>query len=339
MAYRLLEDHPVYVPFDCVGENDPLDPLFRGVIGRLTQMAVFQRAVGRLDLDQEAEFVIDRDGQVAVRPTNLVLTRDVAVFVVAENVGQYVSDDGHVPLSIFLHQLQAFVSAINRADELASGGNRSTYARVVDLTHSSPATVTVELLPIRPEADTRQRVLDVLRGVNDLDSMGDSSRQLLRAFSELSEPVGRRIRSTTVRVNGEAIELSQELKHRIGVILEAEESAWGSIDGRLEAINVHDQANIFYIYPIIGPTRIKCHFPELIRKAAVTSVDREIRVSGTLRYKARAPFPYEIEVENLEALPNDDELPTLASLRGISPNATDGVLSEVFVRRLRDAWG
>lgn len=251
----------------------------------------------------------------------------------------YVSDDGHVPLSIFLHQLQAFVSAISRADELASGGKRSTRARVVDLTHGSPATVTVELLPIRPEVDTRQRVLDILRGVNDPGSMEDNSRQLLRAFSELSEPVGRRIRSTTVRVNGDAIELSQELKHRIGVVLEAEESAWGAIDGRLEAINVHDQANVFYIYPVIGPTRIKCHFPELIRKAAVTSVDREIRVSGTLRYKARAPFPYEIEVENLEALPNDDELPTLASLRGISQNATEGVPSEVFVRRLRDAWG
>ena len=117
-----------------------------------------------------------------------------------------------------------------------------------------------------------------------------------------------------------------------------EETAWGGIDGRLEAINVHDQANVFYIYPVIGPTRIKCHFPSDLREIAVGSVDREIRVSGTLKYKARAPHPHEIEVENLEPLPQDDDLPTLASLRGISPNATNGVPSEIFVRQLRDAW-
>lgn len=34
----------------------------------------------------------------------------------------------------------------------------------------------------------------------------------------------------------------------------------------------------------------------------------------------------------------DVNLPMLASLKGIAPNATGGLPSEVFVRRVRDAW-
>lgn len=251
----------------------------------------------------------------------------------------YASDDGHVTLAVFQRQVEAFASAISRADTLASGGKRSVRARVVDLTHSSPAAVTVEILPMKPDVDIRANVLGAFGSLNALDTLGDRSRPLLSAISKLSEPVGRRISSAKLTVGEETIELSQELRHRIEAILEAEESAWGSVDGRLEAINVHDGANVFYIYPVIGPTRVKCLFPSEVRETAVAAVDREARVSGTLKYKAYAQHPYEIEVEELEPLPFEDELPTLASLRGISPDATGGLPSEKFVRQLRDGWG
>ena len=124
----------------------------------------------------------------------------------------------------------------------------------------------------------------------------------------------------------------------INVILAPEETSLGYVEGRLEAINLHDDANVFYIYPIVGPTKIRCGFPSELRDEAVRALDHEVRVQGTLCYKSRASFPYRIDAEALTVIPDESELPSLMDLRGIAPNATDGLPSEEFVRRVRDEW-
>lgn len=43
--------------------------------------------------------------------------------------------------------------------------------------------------------------------------------------------------------------------------LAVEEECEGAIEGMLEQINLHHGANVFYIYPEIGPRKISCHFP------------------------------------------------------------------------------
>ena len=55
-----------------------------------------------------------------------------------------------------------------------------------------------------------------------------------------------------------------------------------------------------------------------------------------MRYKAAAPFPHEIAVEDLETLPEEHELPTFAELRGAVPNLTQGLTSEEYIRQIRD---
>ena len=60
-------------------------------------------------------------------------------------------------------------------------------------------------------------------------------------------------------------------------------------------------------------------------------------MSGTLRYKQNEVFPYQIDVEKIEIHPPEEELPTLASLRGIAPDMTGSLDSVEFVRKLRNA--
>jgi hypothetical protein len=66
--------------------------------------------------------------------------------------------------------------------------------------------------------------------------------------------------------------------------------------------------------------------------------DLRSRVMGTLHYRQGQYFPQSIDVSDIQLLPSDNELPALSTLRGIAPNATDGMTSEDFVRKLRDAW-
>ncbi|MGH8003743.1 MAG: hypothetical protein ACRECJ_03345, partial [Limisphaerales bacterium] len=62
-----------------------------------------------------------------------------------------------------------------------------------------------------------------------------------------------------------------------------------------------------------------------------------VSVSGTLRYKKREVFPYQIDVKNLDIYPPSKKLPSLNSLRGMAPNVTGGLDSVTFIRKLRDA--
>jgi hypothetical protein len=72
-----------------------------------------------------------------------------------------------------------------------------------------------------------------------------------------------------------------------------------------------------------------------MREAAINAVGLYVRVQGAIKYKVAAPYPHEITVSELIALPQDD-LPSFDDLRGIVKPPT-GVSSEEFVRKIRDA--
>jgi hypothetical protein len=173
---------------------------------------------------------------------------------------------------------------------------------------------------------------------DDIDVFGDRGRDVLEALQSLSEPVGKKIKSAALSFDTFQIGLTQELQHRIGVALAPEETSSGTIEGRLEAINLHDEANIFHIYPAVGPAKVKGRFPTTLREKAIMAVDRNVLVTGIVKYKLKAPYPHEIEVQEFKVLPRDEELPKMADLYGIAPNATNGVPSEMFVKLARNDW-
>ena len=111
----------------------------------------------------------------------------------------------------------------------------------------------------------------------------------------------------------------------------------GSISGKLDAINVHNKVNKFYLYPAIGPKKVMCRFPENMVREAIGAIQGHIEVTGTFKYRRRDFFPYEIEVDKFQLFPPISELPSLMSLRGIAPDATGGLDSVAFVRERRDA--
>jgi hypothetical protein len=66
------------------------------------------------------------------------------------------------------------------------------------------------------------------------------------------------------------------------------------------------------------------------------AIKRNITVSGTLYFHQDKPFPDKVLVKNMELHPDDNELPTLGSLRGIAPNCSGGMDSVDYVRSVRD---
>lgn len=264
---------------------------------------------------------------------------------IKSQVGGLESDDGYVRLNIFVTHLQNLRNTLINVDRKVSGKKRgSAYYRVIELDCSSSATIVIEAQPYIKNIDNREEVEKrFFEGMRQIKETGTAPENLDRATLEqlkgLASQVGKTVASTTISNGEHTIELTEGLKAKIDVLLAEVDITEGSIEGVLEAINIHEEANVFRIYPIVGPKKVSCHFPNRLREDAIGAIDKFVSIEGTLKYAKNAPFPHEIKVSKIEAYPPEDELPSLEDLRGIAPEATGDMSSEEFVRKIRNEWG
>jgi hypothetical protein len=253
------------------------------------------------------------------------------------------ADDGHIVFPEFIRELQLFSSALKEADrQLSPHGQPASIFRVVGLSYSSPATVLIQAEPRDPQYDLSEQVLSHFFGVlSDIEQAGTTSRSvsfgLLSDLRDMTAPVGKAIGTLSVTRNDRTVEMGSHFGRRVRDLLKPEETYPGSIRGMLEAINVHKSANVFRLYPDLGPSKLTCHFPQALEPSAITGVGRFVEVRGILKYKSSSPYPYEVDVTGIEVFPPSEDLPSLYDLRGSAPEATGTSSSEQFIRELRNA--
>ena len=135
----------------------------------------------------------------------------------------------------------------------------------------------------------------------------------------------------------DTVKVSKNVKAAVDAFILSETKSVGTVEGRLEFVNIHADQNIFRICSAISPERVTCSFrPDKIEEAR-EALGRKIRVLGELTCPKGSKFPKTVKVEAIELLPEDGDLPSLMDLRGIAPDITGDLSSEEFVRNLRDA--
>jgi hypothetical protein len=253
------------------------------------------------------------------------------------------ADDGHLRLSDFIAQLDAIKGALTTLEENLTGtGKRSIYYRVIDLRHSSPATIALDAIPTK---DARQDITSLV-----VDSFVDGIKKIrqgiapqgfgyetFESFKKLAQPMRKRVTELSIESDGEKAEVTKDIEAEIDKIVGPDEITRGSISGTLEFFNVHAGVNHFRIYPIVGPRKVDCHFTKDLLQKALAGVTRYVNVEGELRYKSAEPFAYAVNVMDIEIFPDEEQLPSIMDLRGIAPRATGDLSSEEFVRSIRDA--
>ena len=163
--------------------------------------------------------------------------------------------------------------------------------------------------------------------------------ELLESFKKIAMPLKRRVSQLSISTDVESVEITSDISMAIDKIVGPDEIVRGSISGVLEYFNVHAGVNLLRIYPIVGPKKVDCHFPkEQIHKARA-AVTKYVSIEGELRYKSSEPFPYAVNVSDIEIFLDEDELPSLFDLRGIAPQATGNLSSEEFVGLMRNGQG
>ncbi len=250
-------------------------------------------------------------------------------------------DGGKVRLNEFLDFLKNLRSCLYRVDSFLTRTEKpSTYYRISDLSSGS-ATVEIEAVS-RPEAQNAAKaVVDTFfDGLRQLEEKAQAparfDRPLLEAFKELAKPLHGRTKGIEVGRGHLRTRITKRLEQNVDEIIGEDLISAGSISGHLDLVNVHDK-NAFFVYPVLGPTKVECLFDEELLEKIKTGLKRHVVVFGSLHYKQNEVFPYRVDVQDIEVFPHQDELPDLRSLRGAVPGITGELDSVTFVRRLRDA--
>jgi hypothetical protein len=251
-------------------------------------------------------------------------------------------DEGQVRLGAFMSQLQSLSSTITKLDREANDGKQATRYRIAELSYNSPVRIVVEphTLPKQPYVgraiiESLGRVTQALENGDDLSGLDADLLEDIRGFAK---PVGKSVASVTLLFNDHQFDLTPNVISKVDAALAVDEECAGAIEGMLEQINLHDGANIFHVYPEIGPRKVTCHFPPKLLDDAVSAVGRKVEVYGILRYRSGARFPHQVHVTQIDAFPPESELPDWEDVRGMAPDATGDMSSEAFVRELRDGW-
>jgi hypothetical protein len=254
-------------------------------------------------------------------------------------------DGGDVRLGEFIEELNAIRSALRLTErQVVRSDAQAVDYKIVNLSHSSPATVTIGMTSRDPVyKDTPRRIsrrftssLRLVRQGHRYASRLDT--RTLEAFQGITAPTKKHI--ARLKVTGErnhSVHIDQQFERSLARLLEGDESERDEIIGRIERVDIHGK-NQFDMYPIIGSPRIRCTAPGRLQKAIFAAIGRTVAVDGWALYRKDSPFPYAMKVEAVgEPMAGDDELPTMADLRGIAPDATGGEKPEDFIRELRDA--
>lgn len=250
------------------------------------------------------------------------------------------ADDG-LRLSDLIDQLDAIKQVLNQIDKRVSGRKSpGLYYRITALSMNSPVTLEVEAVSKQkgqnygPQVISRfgRDIQEVIGGHRPKDADID----LLESYRALAQPLKKHVSQFIFQINSEQIDIPKSLDAKVDVILGPDQIERGSITGSLDVLDIHNGRNLFKVYPVVGPSSVKCHFTKGMFREAVAGIDHFVRIHGEVYYKKAEKFPHFMEVDHIEVLPEESDLPKLSSLRGMAKDAFEGLSSADFVEKIRN---
>lgn len=246
-----------------------------------------------------------------------------------------------VRLDDFLNFLFVLQKVLNATDRTVSHSDEpTTYYRVADLSHSSPATVILRAQKREADLDMRTAVLTTFVGGMSTILAGSVpsgwGTSLLLDFREMGDYVNGHIRAVHFAHAKKEVLVSATFNEKIEAIVGPDRREQGTVSGMVDIVHAHRRP-FFWLYPQTGQERIKCYFPQHLLAKVGGAIRRFVTVEGTLRFKAGMLKPYAVTVRDIDPHERDVDLPSLASLRGIA-SGDYSESSEDLVRRLRDGW-
>jgi len=231
--------------------------------------------------------------------------------------------------------IAVFQDILEMLDSLARERYRSSVQiawRIISLEKHSPPRVTLE------SNSRRKLAAALITGLSAIQT--DGRKPFGMATMKIAKRLGERIDSRQV----DAITIRSgraEFRPTSVLACNAEEvidagfyDMPSSVDGKLDIVNVHVGPR-FSIFDDVTGREIRCRFPESMLEMVKGNLGKKITASGIVRFNSATDHPTSINVDNLEPLEDNENIPSLEEMPVI--DVTGGDLSpEQFIRNQRD---
>lgn len=248
------------------------------------------------------------------------------------------TDQGQVRLNDFARLCDMLLRSLRSIEHDITHENPRAVFRIVELEAKSAAIGLVPA-PSENERDVGLEVAEVWKGTVRALEIGEPidervSFGSLERLREMHKPIWRR-RGDGHLLLVDGVALTDHFARRIEQFLHTPIKSSGTVSGLLAKLNVLNR-NEFTLFPPVGKFHVVCHFDDSLIEKVRNSVKRHVTVKGTLYYREAQPYPVRADVNSITIHPENSELPRLSELRGIAPNAANGMESVAAVRALRD---
>jgi len=128
-----------------------------------------------------------------------------------------------------------------------------------------------------------------------------------------------RIRRERVGKPVERVTVTKRLAANVEEIIGAQVESFGTVEGRLEGLIVHDRRR-FYVWDALTSRRVECSFGNRIPLDDVLGAfGQRVAARGIVR-RRKTGEPVSVEANELRVFPAEDELPGLDDVQGIMRN-------------------
>lgn len=254
-------------------------------------------------------------------------------------------EDSHdVPFSEFARVVNNSYALIKNAAGIALGKGHDCSFLLSDLSHSSPASMDIiSRSNIQPHAAQyiasrlKEESSDLVNG-KGVDLPG-SSLELWKSFVHprmKNRISGLRIESVDSGSVSNIMQTDKDIVEAIKKIQREEIKCQTSVVGKIELLNFHNRRYL-KVYPRVkkwNPVRV--YFEENLRKDVIECVDKYAEIYGVGKHYPRHTLPYEMKMDRIRPLPDEESVPKLFEMRGIAPNITGGKSVQEYLDDIRE---
>lgn len=241
-------------------------------------------------------------------------------------------------LVAFIQRLLATLSAI----DVARNSRETRIYRISALSVASASATLEETVDERLRArsqsyhDVAPAFGELLESISRAVAPAWADAEVLIKFRELTEPITHLAR-TDIGVGTELYALDDDYRTKVQHAIGRDVVSMGDLVGTIEAVNLHNRNRYrATLYSAVNDP-VACEFAPSLRDKIVESLNKRVRVHGQLKRRANSDWPYQMQVVDLEAMPDEADLPLFADLYGASRRTfPSGVDPVDYVRSLRD---
>ena len=176
----------------------------------------------------------------------------------------------------------------------------------------SPSAVPAIVQAVYLRAD--EGVRQLAEGNLQASRLPEPALKHLKTLSELTEARGNPV-PLRFWVKRQPVQVNQEIGRVIREDWRADYKDYGTVEGRLTAIQEQGTLQLLLKDEWLKQT-IRCYVPEDQLPEAFANFRHRVEVSGVIHYR-RNGTPISVEVEAIERLPDDSELPSSKDVRGL----------------------